>query len=97
MSTLNFTRLILQCDGCKKRHGDPHGHNSAQEARIAAYVDGWRFPATVRANGAPGTAASDVCPDCTPAWEPQQYGQRFASSTRLSVSEAPRPEGEATA
>ncbi|MBM4820068.1 hypothetical protein HXP45_03025 [Streptomyces actuosus] len=38
MSALNFSRYILECDGCKKRHGDPHGHNSSQEARIAAYI-----------------------------------------------------------
>ena len=39
MSALGFNRFILQCDGCKARHGEPHGHNSAQEARIAAYID----------------------------------------------------------
>lgn len=48
MSALGFNRYILQCDGCKARHGDPHGHNSAQEARIAAYIDGWRYPSMLR-------------------------------------------------
>lgn len=89
MSTLNFTRLILECDGCKTQHGQPHGHNSAQEARIAAYIDGWRFPSTVRADGTPGSAVSDVCPDCIPGWRPQRYGQNGAR--RLATEEAPSP------
>lgn len=94
MSTLNFTRLVLVCDGCKKRHGDPHGHNSANEARVAAYIDGWRFPSTIKSNGQPGSASCDVCPDCMPTWEPQHYHARPGRSTRLSVGSAPRSEEE---
>jgi len=92
VSTLNFSRIVLVCDGCQKRHGDPHGHNSAQEARIAAYTDGWRFPATVRADGSPGSAACDVCPDCMPTWQPQHYHARPGRSTHLHVDKAPRTE-----
>lgn len=88
MSTLNFTRYILECDGCGARHGAPNGHNSAQEARIAAYVDGWRYPARLKADGSVGVSTSDVCPDCMPAWTPQ--GRRVRKkSARLSNTEAP--------
>ncbi|MET8506801.1 hypothetical protein ABZV60_19415 [Streptomyces sp. NPDC004787] len=92
MSTLTFSRVVLQCDGCLRRHGDPHGHNSAQEARAAAYGDGWRFPATVRADGTPGNGSSDVCGSCIPAWRPKRWGERPASSVRLPVDAAPREE-----
>ncbi|MEV7976234.1 hypothetical protein [Streptomyces sp. NPDC086519] len=90
MSALTFSRLVLVCDGCQKRHGEPHGHNSAQEARIAAYIDGWRFPATVKKDGSQGTGASDVCPDCIPTWVPQRWLQRPGRGAHLPISEAPR-------
>ncbi|GGK18281.1 hypothetical protein GCM10011583_57700 [Streptomyces camponoticapitis] len=96
MSTLNFTRIILRCDGCLKRHGDPHGHGSAREARVAAYIDGWRFPSTARADGSPGSGSSDVCPDCLPTWEPQGYLARPSRSRRLRVDESPRPTSESS-
>ncbi|MGW4822507.1 hypothetical protein ACWEP4_26825 [Streptomyces sp. NPDC004227] len=76
MSALSFNRYVLECDGCQKRHGEPHGHNSAREARIAAYIDGWRFPSLVRADGSLGNSTSDVCADCMPTWVPRRWGQR---------------------
>ncbi|MFV0136374.1 hypothetical protein ACLGIH_24735 [Streptomyces sp. HMX87] len=93
MSTLNFARVVLQCDGCQKRHGEPHGHNSAQEARMAAYIDGWRFPNTVKSDGSVGTGTSDVCNDCFPNWRPRHWQTGRGSGRRLSVGQAPRPEG----
>jgi hypothetical protein len=88
VSTLSFNRYILQCDGCKARHGEPDGHNSAQEARIAAYVDGWRYPPMVRGDGAPGSKTSDVCPECMPTWVPQRWRERDGGR-RLRTAEAP--------
>jgi hypothetical protein len=88
MSRLSFLRYILQCDGCKTRHGDPIGHNSAEEARIAAYVDGWRFPALLKSDGAPGTRASDVCPECMPTWTPRRW-QDGDRCRQLAATEAP--------
>jgi hypothetical protein len=89
MSSLNFTRYLLECDGCKQRHGEPNGHNSAREARLAAYVDGWRYPPMVKTDGSHGTSTSDVCPDCFPAWTLRGWGQRQGSGRRLSTDEAP--------
>lgn len=88
MSALNFSRHVLECDGCKKRHGEPHGHNSPREARIAAYIDGWRYPLMLKADDSYGTTTSDVCPDCLPGWIPQRVKQRNVGR-RLSVDEAP--------
>ena len=88
MSALNFTRYLLECDGCKKRHGEPNGHNSAREARLAAYVDGWRYPPMVKTDGGYGSSTSDVCPNCMPGWVPRRWGQRN-SGRRLPSDEAP--------
>ncbi|AWT42814.1 MULTISPECIES: hypothetical protein [Streptomyces] len=95
MSALNFSRYILECDGCKKRHGDPHGHNSSQEARIAAYIDGWRFPSMIKSDGSIGSRTNDVCADCMTTWAPRQWATGRGSGRRLSVDQAPRAEGEA--
>lgn len=95
MSALTFGRYLLECDGCKKRHGEPHGHNSAREARIAAYVDGWRYPSMVKSDGSCGSSTSDVCPDCMPGWIPRRWGQRN-SGRRLASDQAPTTEGETT-
>ncbi|MFF8829126.1 hypothetical protein [Streptomyces sp. NPDC015131] len=92
MSSVTFSRYILECDGCKKPHGYPHGHNSAQEARIAAYIDGWRFPPMVRADGSTGVRTNDICDECMPTWTPQQWRPGRGSGRRLSIQEAPRPE-----
>jgi hypothetical protein len=94
MSALGFNRYLLQCDGCKARHGEPNGHNSAHEARIAAYVDGWRYPAMIKSDGSIGTKTSDVCPDCMPTWEPQRWRERD-KSRQLHQHEAPTAEGAA--
>lgn len=91
MSTLTFSRYVLQCDGCKARHGEPDGHNSAHEARIAAYIDGWRYPSMVRADGTIGTRTSDVCPACMPTWMPRRWRERD-KSRRLRNAEAPSAE-----
>lgn len=72
MTTNQITRVILICDGCATEHGAPDGHPSATEARAAAYADGWRFPPQLRADGQPGTSASDACPQCLPNWQPQK-------------------------
>lgn len=87
MARLHFSRFLLECDGCHQRHGEPHGHNSPQEARIAAYIDGWRFPVNLKANGSPGTSEADVCPSCLPAWT---LKKRRSASRRLRASEAPQ-------
>jgi len=92
MSTLNFSRVVLECDGCKKRHGEPHGHNSSREARIAAYIDGWRYIPMVKANGQYGERTDDVCDECAPTWIPRRWQPGRGSGRRLSVDDAPRQE-----
>lgn len=92
MSTLNFSRVVLECDGCKKRHGEPHGHASSREARIAAYIDGWRYIPMVKANGQYGERTDDVCDECVPTWIPRRWQPGRGSGRRLSVNESPRPE-----
>jgi hypothetical protein len=92
VSTLNFNRVVLECDGCKKRHGEPHGHGSSREARIAAYIDGWRFPPMVKANGHYGERTNDVCDDCSPTWVIRQWRPGSSKGRHLMVDEAPRPE-----
>ena len=97
MSAITFSRYVLECDGCKKRHGEPNGHNSSNEARIAAYIDGWRFPPMVRANGTYGSRTNDICDECIPTWVPKQWQPGRGSGRRLGRDEAPRPDGEASA
>lgn len=92
MSTFTFSRVILECDGCKKRHGEPHGHASAREARIAAYVDGWRFPPMLKANGHYGERTNDVCGECIPTWVIRRWQPGANRGRHLMVHEAPRPE-----
>ncbi|MFE9777764.1 hypothetical protein ACFYPA_06355 [Streptomyces sp. NPDC005775] len=93
MARLTFNRVILECDGCQKRHGEPAGHNSPTEARLAGYVDGWRFPSNLRSNGQLGDTESDVCPECMPSWVPRT---RRAAGRRLRTHEAPTPEQPTT-
>lgn len=82
MGSRTITRLILICDGCRiELLGE---HRTAIEARAAAYVAGWRFPARLRASGADGTRASDVCPTCLPSWQPQRRGEGAGSGNRLT-------------
>lgn len=70
MSSYPTTRWILVCDGCEEEHGAPTGHLTALEMRAAAYADGWRFPARVKANGDPSKQTNDVCPKCIDGWTP---------------------------
>ncbi|WP_150232247.1 hypothetical protein [Streptomyces filamentosus] len=87
MATLSFHRYLIECDGCQARHGEPDGRRTSDEARAAAYADGWRFPAMIKSNGKPGASVSDVCPACITDWAPVRWG---ASRSRyLMSSEAP--------
>ncbi|QER88602.1 hypothetical protein [Streptomyces tendae] len=95
MSTLQFLRCLLECDGCKATFGDPHGYNSPREARLAAYLAGWRFPVIRKANGQLGIATSDVCDKCMPTWQPRDWENRN-TGRRLRAREAPQSFPEAT-
>lgn len=75
-----ITSVILICDGCRVEL--PGEHRTGIEARAAAYSEGWRFPARLRAKGADGTRASDVCPTCLPSWQPQRRGEGAGSGNR---------------
>jgi hypothetical protein len=100
MAALSFQRYLVECDGCQNRHGEPDGRRTSEEARAAAYADGWRFPAMVKSDGKPGASTSDVCPKCVPNWTPVRWGvrrgralkQSEAPSTGLDVPTPPAPQ-----
>jgi len=88
VSTLQFLRAVLECDGCGARFGDPHGYNSPDEARTAARAAGWGFPGIRKASGHVGLATSDVCGSCLPTWQPVTWENRN-TGRRLRANEAP--------
>lgn len=94
MATVKIVRNLLECDGCKVVFGDD-GHASPIEARAAAYAAGWRFPAKLTSKGTPSNVVSDVCPDCGPAWEPQQWRgtgrQRILTRAEAARATGTRP------
>ena len=64
MASITLVRYLIECDGCLAVFGD-------HEARVAAYVQGWRFPSRLKANGQAGAQTSDVCAECLPDWQPR--------------------------
>lgn len=96
MSSLTFTRYLINCDGCEVIFGDQQGFSSLTEARAVAYSAGWRFPNRLNTKGVPANATSDVCPKCIGKWE-APTGRKVASYQRaLTLAEVallPRPEG----
>lgn len=88
MSSLTFTRYLIECDGCGAVFGSREGFESQTEARAAAYATGWRFPHVLTAKGVASNQTSDACGKCAPDWKPRQCGQKKQGFARmLSKSE----------
>lgn len=71
MSLLPHTHYVMTCDGCGTKRGGRAEHDNRTECEVAAYVDGWRFPAQVKLDGSKSSRVSHVCPDCLPGWKGQ--------------------------
>ena len=88
MTTIQFIRTLIECDGCQAKFGGKEGFDSGTEARAEAYAKGWRFPNLISANGTATVRTSDVCPECVPDWQPQRFGQKENRQRILKRSEA---------
>lgn len=91
MSIRFISRVLLACTGCEVEFGAPEGYRNTEDARRAAAPAGWTFQPRTRNNGQPSKRLDDVCPRCTPSWQPRDVLYSRATGHQIPTPEGPRP------